>query len=180
MFKILRMEKYPSGRRGWSRKPLEVKACEGSNPSFSAKFKITMIKKEISSGAVIYKIFNNEYYFLIEYMSLGHISLCKGHVENNETLLECAYREIKEETSLDVIIDTNFEHIITYSPYENVIKDVHFFIARVISNNEAVDSHDNEVKKIEFLPFIEAYNLLTYNTDKETLLLAKKYLKELN
>lgn len=134
------------------------------------------MKKEISAGAVIYRKFNNSIYYLVEYMSLGHISLCKGHIEDNETLIECAKREIFEETSLNVEIDTNFEHIVTYSPMINVIKDVHFFVAKDNSNISPEDIHDNEVIKLEFLPFKEAYNKLTYDSDKETLKLANDYI----
>lgn len=135
------------------------------------------MKQEISAGAVIYKIENNKILYLIEYMSLGHISLAKGHLENNESLIEGAIREIKEETSLDVLLDTNFEHIITYSPYEGIIKDVHYFVAKVIDNSAlAIDKHDNEVIKIEFKEYRDAINLLTYESDKETLFLANKYI----
>ena len=134
------------------------------------------MKKEISAGAVIYRKFNNSIYYLVEYMSLGHISLCKGHIEDNETLIECAKREIFEETSLNVDIDTNFEHIITYSPMINVVKDVHFFVAKDNSNINPKDIHDNEVIKLEFLPFKEAYNKLTYDSDKEILKLANNYI----
>lgn len=42
--------------------------------------------------------------FLIEKMAKGHQSLCKGHVEGNETEHETASREILEETKL--ITDT--------------------------------------------------------------------------
>lgn len=137
------------------------------------------MKKEISSGAVIYKLINNKLYFLIEYMSLGHISLVKGHQEKNETLSETALREIKEETNLYVLLDTNFSHTITYSPFEGIIKDVIFYVAKVVDNNQkAYDNHDNEVIKIEFHPFNEAYQLLTHQSDKETLSLAYEYIKK--
>ena len=93
------------------------------------------MKKEKSCGAVIYKIENRIIKYLILHMGLGHNSLCKGHVEENESEEETAYREIKEETSLEVKIDINFRKVITYSPKENVIKDVVFFVAEVISKN---------------------------------------------
>ena len=136
--------------------------------------------KEKSCGAVIYKLDKNtnNLLFLILHMNLGHYSLCKGHVEkednNNEEIT--ARREIKEETSLDVNIDTNFREVITYSPKENVIKDVIFFLAQDISNINPQDKHDNEVNKIYYLPFNEAYNLLTYSSDKEVLKKAYEYI----
>lgn len=133
--------------------------------------------KEKSCGAVVYKVINNEIYYLLEHMSMGHISLPKGHVEENETEDQTALREIKEETNLDVRIDTNFKETITYSPREGTLKDVIFFVAEVIDDNTPLDLHDNEVKKSVFLNFNEACQLLTYSSDKEVLKKANEYLR---
>ena len=135
--------------------------------------------REKSCGAVVYKN-ESTVKFLVEYMKQGHISLPKGHVENNETEVETAFREIKEETSLDVNIDTNFREVISYSPKDGVIKDVVFFIAKVKSFNEPKDNHDDEVKELKFLSFEEAYSLLTYHDDKKVLKKAYEYLMKLN
>lgn len=135
--------------------------------------------KEKSCGAVIYKLDKNtnKLVFLILHMNLGHYSLCKGHVEKEDKNEEdTARREIKEETSLDVLLDTNFKEVITYSPKEGVIKDVVFFVAEDISNINPKDNHDNEVNNIYYLPFIEAYNLLTYPSDKKVLKKAYEYI----
>ena len=139
------------------------------------------MKKEKSCGAVIYKIVDNIPYFLIQKMSLGHISLCKGHMEENETEIETAKREILEETSLEVEIEINFKETITYSPKKGVIKDVVFFIATPIDKNkEAFDEHDDEVVESNFYRYKEAYSLLTYEADKSVLEKAYKYLLENN
>lgn len=135
------------------------------------------IIKEKSCGAVIYKIIDNEIYFLILHMSLGHYSLCKGHVENKESEIETAYREIKEETSLDVTIDTSFREIITYSPKINHIKDVIFFVAQVNDNNiNPIDNHDDEVNSFLWLKKSEAISCLTYDNDKNVLNKAYLYI----
>ena len=128
------------------------------------------MKKEKSCGAVVYKIINNQIFFLIEKMQRGHFSIPKGHVENNETEIETALREIKEETNLDVILDTTFKEVVTYSPFENVIKDVVFFIGKVSS--ETVINQEIEVSEIYFYPFDKAYKTLTFEMDKNTLLKA--------
>ena len=93
------------------------------------------MEKEKSCGAVLYKTVDGIRYYLIEKMQLGHYSLVKGHVEGNETEVETALREIKEETHLDAIIDTGFRHMITYSPKPNVIKDVIFFVGRITTED---------------------------------------------
>lgn len=141
-----------------------------------------MPKKEISAGAIIYKRVNNQLLFLVEHMSLGHFTFAKGHLENNESLEEAALREIKEETSLDVILDTNFKYKIQYAPDKNNlknIKDVYYFVAKVKDNNQiAKDCHDNEVQKISFLNFDDTIKILTYQNDKDALISAYQYIME--
>ena len=134
-----------------------------------------IMKKEKSCGAVTFYFRDNVIYYLIEHMALGHYSLPKGHVEGSETEIETAKREIKEETNLEVTIDNNFRQVITYSPYEGIIKDVVFFVAEIKSGNS--NSQLSEVSDINFLPYKEAMNILTYDTDKEVLAKADVYLK---
>ena len=59
------------------------------------------MKYEKSCGAVI---FDNDKVLVIQQVA-GHWGFPKGHVEQGETELETAKREIKEETNLDVEID---------------------------------------------------------------------------
>lgn len=132
------------------------------------------MKKEKSCGAVVYKIENNQILFLIEKMNHGHFSMPKGHVENNETEIQTALREIKEETNLDVTLDSSFRQVITYAPYQDCLKDVVFFIAKAKSGK--IKNQECEVSKIEFLPFDKAIKTLTYKYDKEVLLKAYLYL----
>lgn len=133
------------------------------------------MKTERSYGAVVYKLADNKILYLIEHMVLGHISLPKGHIEKGETEEECAIREIKEETGLDVILDTSFRETISYSPVKDVMKDVTFFTALI--NSDKIFPQKEEVNHIEFLPYDEADKILTYQTDRDVLYKADKYLK---
>ena len=133
------------------------------------------MKTERSYGAVVYKLADNKILYLIEHMVLGHISLPKGHIEKGETEEECAIREIKEETGLDVILDTSFRETISYSPEKDVMKDVTFFTALI--NSDKIFPQKEEVNHIEFLPYDEADKILTYQTDRDVLYKADKYLK---
>lgn len=133
------------------------------------------MKKEKSCGAVTYYVNDSEILYLIEHMAQGHYSLPKGHVEENESEVETAIREIKEETNLDVELDDCFRHVITYSPYPGIIKDVVFFTAKVVSNQ--VINQISEVEEIIFLSLDSALKILTYETDKEVLMKADTYLK---
>ena len=106
------------------------------------------MEKEKSCGAVIYKYVSNRLLFLIVKMNFGHYSLVKGHVEDGESEIMTAYREIKEETNLDTVINKNFREVISYAPYRHkpeIIKDVVFFVAtpvkgRMKQQKEEVDA----------------------------------------
>lgn len=133
------------------------------------------IKLEKSCGAVVYKIEDNTIFFLIEKMKRGHYSIPKGHVEDNETEIETALREIKEETNLDVEIDDNFREVVSYSPYEGCMKDVVFFVSEVVTTD--VREQKEEVSKILWLTKDEANLVLTYESDKNIINKAYDYIK---
>ena len=133
------------------------------------------MKKEKSCGAVLYKKVNGVKYYLCLHMSLGHYSICKGHVEGNETEKETALREIKEETSLEALIDTNFREVITYSPYKDCIKDVVFFVGEIVNGKEK--PQEEEVSEISYLTLKDMLKTLTYDSDKEVVKKADLYLK---
>lgn len=134
----------------------------------------TPMKKEYSYGAVVYKKEKDEIFVLIEHMALGHTSLPKGHIEKGETPYECALREIKEETNLDVNLDTTFCYTITYSPKENVSKDVTFYLATV--KEEKLIPQLSEVSSLEWMEIKMAIGAVTYKTDKDTLSAAYHHL----
>ena len=107
-------------------------------------------------------------------MKAGHYSIPKGHVENNETEIETALREIKEETNLEVNLDSNFREVVSYSPYEGCIKDVVFFVAKA----KTFDMKEQliEVTSLKWLEPVDAINILTFDSDKDVLRKALKYL----
>ena len=78
---------------------------------------------EKSCGAVIYTVQNGTRFYLVEQMQKGHVSLCKGHVEKDETELQTAEREIREETDLDVeFVD---RHIVAENPTAEDLQEWH-------------------------------------------------------
>ena len=136
------------------------------------------MKKEKSCGAVVYKFQNNQLLFLLIKSKKGHhYSFPKGHVENNETEIETALREIKEETNLDVIVDTNYRSVITYSPMENVMKDVVYFVATP-TGEEKVIPQVEEVSSAKWLYYSQALKQITHENEKNVLIKAYEYLKE--
>ena len=106
----------------------------------------------------------------------GHWDFPKGHVEENETEIETAKREVKEETNLDIEIIGNYRYKITYSPKEGVIKDVIFFLARNTSND--VKIQEKEVSDYGWYNFSDALDILTFDMAKNLLKKAYKDLKK--
>lgn len=133
------------------------------------------MKHEKSCGAVIFQENNTRRQYLILVSTLGHTTLCKGHVEGNETEHETAVREIREETGLTVDFVDGFREVITYSPKPGVTKDVVFFLAR-LSVGEPVCQLE-EVADIRFLPLDEALAALTHDSDRDTLRKAHAFLE---
>ncbi len=131
--------------------------------------------REKSCGAVVYKREGNEYRFLLERMKLGHISIPKGHVEANESEQETALREIKEETNLNVELDTKFRDVVSYSPYDGCVKEVVFFVAQA-SESSKMTPQECEVSDLIWATFQEATKLLTFDSDKQVLKNAYTYL----
>ena len=133
-----------------------------------------MIDFEKSCGAVIYTELNGMRLYLIEQMQKGHRSICKGHMEKDESEHQTAAREILEETVLTVKFVEGFREIIEYSPYENCLKTVVFFLAYTDSMN--VVSQEEEIKEIYWLSFDEAMTALTFDSDRATVQKAEQFL----
>ncbi len=130
--------------------------------------------KEISAGAVICTVENTMLYYLIIKDNHGNYGFPKGHVEDGETLKETAVREIKEETGVDVTILPRFREVAGYVMPNGIEKEVHYFLS-FYKNGEPVPQ-EGEVQEILILPFIKAYELLTFDISKQILEKAHKLL----
>ncbi len=134
------------------------------------------MKQEKSCGAIILRKNTEELQVLLLKHNAGHWAFAKGHVEANETEEQTALREIKEETSLDVKLDTKFRTTVTYSPMEDVEKEVVYFLAYKTEGNETPQLE--EISQMKWLNLDEAKNTVTYERDKEILQKVEKYLKQ--
>ena len=130
--------------------------------------------KEKSCGAVVIKKEKDEIKFLIIKQHDNCWGFPKGHVEAGETEEETAIREIKEETNIDVEIDNNFRKVITYSPRENVIKDVVFFIGKAIYDDLEIDP--KELLEAKWVSKEEAKDYFNYKENTYIYEEAIKYL----
>ena len=130
------------------------------------------MKKEKSCGCLV---FDDDNKILLVKMKQGHWSFPKGHVEDDESEYQTALRETKEETNIDCKIIPGFKEVNTYSPYPGVMKDVIFFVAK--ASSEDIKVQQEEVQESAFYAIDEAFKLITFDTDKEILNKALKFLK---
>ena len=133
------------------------------------------MKKEKSCGAIILRENNKEIETLFLKHNAGHWAFAKGHVEGNETEEETARREIKEETNLEVDIDTNFRTSVVYSPMEGVEKEVVYFLAYKKDGEEKPQLE--EISKIKWENLNNAINQVTFENDKEIIRKVQQYLE---
>lgn len=132
------------------------------------------MKQEKSCGAIILRKQNEKMETLLLKHNAGHWAFAKGHVEENETEEQTALREIKEETGLEVRLDTNFRTSVRYSPMEGVEKEVVYFLAYKIEGDETPQLE--EISQIKWLSLDDAKENVTYEKDKEILLKVQEYL----
>ena len=128
------------------------------------------MKEEKSCGAIVVK----DGQVLIIKQNRGFYGFPKGHMEVNETEQETAIREVKEETNIDIVINSKYRYETNYIVDNYIHKTVVLFLAEPISNNIICD--DKEVAETLWLPIDEAIDKLTYHNLKEILIKAKENL----
>lgn len=122
------------------------------------------MKKEKACGVITLKKEDDKICVLLIKHNLGHIGIPKGHVELGESEEETAIREVLEETGINSKIIDGFREVITYSPKENVIKDVVFFLGYATSDNIKVQ--EEEVQKVFFIQVEESIDMITHDNEK--------------
>ena len=118
------------------------------------------MKYEKSCGSVV---FHNDKVLIIEH-NYGHIAFPKGHVEENESEMETAIREVKEETGIDIEIVSDKRYILEYSPKNNVLKEVVYFIGKKVGGE--LKPQFEEVASCYFVDKNKAIDLITFDKDK--------------
>lgn len=122
------------------------------------------MNKETSCGAICF----NGNKILMIHSIYGHWGFPKGHIEKNETFKQTAIREVKEECNIDIEIISDQYLTNSYSPKNNVIKDVHYFIAKALNAN--IINQQTEVIEAKWIDIEDVMDVLTFDIDKEIFL----------
>lgn len=131
------------------------------------------MEKEKSCGAIV---INKNNKILLVHHNAGHWDFPKGHIENRETEEQTAIREVKEETNIDIKINNKYRYTTSYSPKENVMKEVVYFLAQNIDEDKKPQLE--EVSEVKWFTFEEAMNTITYENSKEILNKLKRDIEE--
>jgi 8-oxo-dGTP pyrophosphatase MutT (NUDIX family) len=95
------------------------------------------------------------------------LALPKGHPSGNESALEAALREVREETGLESELVEKLGDIRYWYTQggERVLKVVSFFLCRYRAGS--VRDHDREVDAAEWIPLEEAPKALAYAGERK-------------
>lgn len=131
------------------------------------------MKQEKSCGCII---LNNKNEVLLIHHNAGHWDFPKGHVEDGETEIQTAIREVKEETNIDVEVNEKYKYSTKYSPKEDVIKEVIYFLARNISDNKQAQLE--EVSEVKWFSMEDAIEQITFDNSRDILIQLKEDLEK--
>ena len=126
------------------------------------------LKKEKACGCII---IDNGKVLLVQ-QNEGWWGFPKGHVEEGETEIETAIREVKEETNIDIIPDETKRYEQEYMLENGILKQVVLFVAKKTSNG--IKKQESEVQNIKWFDFKKAAEMITYEDTRELLLKALK------
>lgn len=119
--------------------------------------------------------------FLIQHNRSGYWGFPKGHAEANETPQEAAFRELKEETNLDLVNLLNQEPLKEQYTFilerRRVFKQVSYFIAEV---GGTVKLQQQEIHDGKWMPFPEAILQVTHQEGKSLLAQVEKMLPKIS
>lgn len=116
---------------------------------------------EKSCGVIIV---DNDKVLLVKQKKSGYFNFPKGHMENLETEVETAIREVKEETNLDVKIDESKRFEISYEIKEGVLKTVVYFLGVITGGY--ISAQESEISDIIWVEIDKVEDLLVFDNLK--------------
>ncbi len=129
------------------------------------------LRKEKSCGCIIIR---NHKVLLVYEKNRNFWGFPKGHMEEGESEIETAQREVKEEVGLDVEIDIKKRYTLNYIINNEIDKTTVLYVAA--PKGGTIRRQTDEIEDIRWCDFDEAINTLTMNNWKNLL---KKVVEDL-
>ena len=132
----------------------------------------TRVELLVSAGGVVYRRVDGS----IEAVLCGRStpvrwSLAKGTPDEGETLEETALREVREETGLEVKLDSTLGSIeYWFADRDNEVryhKTVHFYLMKAVGGD--IERHDPEFDVVRWFPVEEAFRIAAYPNEAQVL-----------
>ena len=133
---------------------------------------------EYSCGAVVFTRADGHILFVVVQEQSGAYSFPKGHMENNETELETARREVFEETGLSPDFLPGFREEDEFDPAEKpgTRKRVTYFLAEY--ENKPLVPRQGEIRKILLIPYDQALRCFEHGGSRSVLTKAQAFLTQ--
>ena len=125
------------------------------------------MKREFSCGAVLYTVDEGKRKYVLIMEPNGSYGFPKGHRRRTEEDIDCALREIKEETGIDATILPNFKRTIKYNIFGKSVKEVTYFVATY--NNQDLIPQDKNILEAKKYDLDAALSLLKFQQVKDIL-----------
>ncbi|MBU3957153.1 NUDIX domain-containing protein [Patescibacteria group bacterium] len=143
------------------------------------------VKREFSAGGVVFKKENKKLLWLLVQPKRSDSSkpinwrLAKGIIEEEESTETTAKREVEEEAGIKVKVLDNIGKTTYFYTFkgERIFKIIIFYLMQYQAET-GNDVDGIEIEKSQWLPYQEAYQKLTFDSEKKILAKAKKILEE--
>lgn len=135
------------------------------------------VKREFSAGGVVFKKDKKgNSWLVVNPKDTNRWQFPKGHIEKGESSESAATREVREEGGVvaNPLQKIDIQKYFFVWEKERIFKTVTFFLMEYKIGDPT--DHDKEVEESRFVSFEEAFEKLTYDKDKQTLLKAKEVL----
>ena len=138
---------------------------------------------EFSAGGVVFKKEHDKIMVIVAQHSYHHgwvfpKGLIGDHKES-EGKEETAVREVKEETGIEARVLTPLTPVTFWYVFEKekIKKTVYYYVMAYVGGD--TNDHDMEMEQVEWVPFDEVEQKLTYKSDKKVWEEAKKEIKKI-
>jgi 8-oxo-dGTP pyrophosphatase MutT (NUDIX family) len=137
--------------------------------------------REVSAGGVVYRTTDDgiEVVLASRRTRRGQLAwgLAKGGIEDGETKEDAAIREVREETGMTAVIESDLGDTKYMYVWDDIRirKTVHFFLMRHTGGN--VDDRDDEMEEIRWFPMERAIKRAAYRGERDMLVKASELLR---